>query len=167
MSNGQTLTCTFFCLFTFTGFEKSIGPPYGFNSTNVTYLIFSRRFFAIFFVLPQNKPFKSMWVWPYVPMYIITTQKQQQWAYLRENFDEFWSKEKWPPSSPDANPMDFSVQSILETKVCKKNYSSVKVLTKSLQQEWKKISVDEIRKICAAAPNRLKAIAEKEGHHVE
>ena len=41
------------------------------------------------------------------------------------------------------------------------------LLTKSLQQEWKKISVDEIRKICAAAPNRLKAIAEKEGHHVE
>ena len=48
-----------------------------------------------------------------------------------------------------------------------KNHSSVKLLTKSLQQEWKKISVDEIRKICAAAPNRLKAIAEKEGHHVE
>ena len=94
-----------------------------------------------------------------------TSNKTQ--AYLRENFDEFWSKEKWPPSSPDANPMDFSVQSILETKVCKKNYSSVKLLTKSLQQEWKKISVDEIRKICAAAPNRLKAIAEKEGHHVE
>ena len=94
-----------------------------------------------------------------------TSNKTQ--AYLRENFDEFWSKEKWPPSSPDANPMDFSVQSILETKVCKKNHSSVKLLTKSLQQEWKKISVDEIRKICAAAPNRLKAIAEKEGHHVE
>ena len=49
----------------------------------------------------------------------------------------------------------------------KKNYSSVKSLTKSLQQEWKKLSEDQIRKICAAAPNRLKAIAEKEGHHVE
>ena len=34
-------------------------------------------------------------------------------------------------------------------------------------QEWKKLSEDQIRKICAAAPNRLKAIAEKEGHHVE
>ena len=48
-----------------------------------------------------------------------------------------------------------------------KNYSSVKLLTKNLQQKWKKISVDEIHKICAAAPNPLKAIAEKEGHHVE
>ena len=36
-----------------------------------------------------------------------TSNKTQ--AYLRENFDEFWSKEKWPPSSPDANPMDFSI----------------------------------------------------------
>ena len=45
--------------------------------------------------------------------------------------------------------------------------SSVTNLTKSLQQEWKKISADQIRKICAAAPGRLKAIAEKEGQHVE
>ena len=34
-------------------------------------------------------------------------------------------------------------------------------------QEWKKLSVGQIRKICSAAPNRLKAIAEKEGHQVE
>ena len=47
------------------------------------------------------------------------------------------------------------------------NFSSVTNLTKSLQQEWKKISADQIRKICAAAPGRLKAIAEKEGQHVE
>ena len=45
------------CFAILTGCEKSIGPPYGFNSTNVTYFIFSRRFFAIFFVLPKNKPF--------------------------------------------------------------------------------------------------------------
>ena len=48
-----------------------------------------------------------------------------------------------------------------------KNYSSVTNLTRNLKQEWKKLSVNEIRKINAAAPNRLKAIAEKEGHHVE
>lgn len=36
-----------------------------------------------------------------------TSNKTQ--AYLSENFDEFWPKNKWPPSSPDANPMDFSV----------------------------------------------------------
>ena len=48
-----------------------------------------------------------------------------------------------------------------------KNYSSVTNLTRNLKQEWKKLTVGEFHKVCAAAPNRLKAIAEKEGHHVE
>jgi hypothetical protein len=31
----------------------------------------------------------------------------QKW--LTANFSAFWSKEMWPPSSPDLNPMDFSI----------------------------------------------------------
>ena len=99
--------------------------------------------------------------------YLTQILAKWQLAFLKENFDEFWSKEMWPPSSPDANPMDYSVQSILETKVCHKNYSSVPTLTKALKREWNKISADEIRKICASAPKRLKAIADKVGGHVE
>ena len=135
---------------------------------------FFRNFAQFFLILHKNKPFQSTWAWPEVRRYISTTLKVVKMAIslaIRQKIIDFYkeglSKEKWPSSSPDANPMDFSVQSILETKVCKKNYSSVKSLTKSLQQEWKKLSEDQIRKICAAAPNRLKAIAEKEGHHVE
>lgn len=30
-------------------------------------------------------------------------------AWCKENFSTFWDKETWPPSSPDLNPMDFSV----------------------------------------------------------
>ena len=30
-------------------------------------------------------------------------------AWCRTNFSEFWDKQMWPPSSPDLNPMDFSV----------------------------------------------------------
>ena len=48
-----------------------------------------------------------------------------------------------------------------------KNYSFATNLTRNLKQEWKKLSINEIRKIFAAAPYWLKAIAEKEGHHVE
>ncbi|KAI6653979.1 hypothetical protein LOD99_3155 [Oopsacas minuta] len=33
---------------------------------------------------------------------------------LRENIPDFITKEEWPPSSPDLNPMDFSIWSILE-----------------------------------------------------
>ena len=40
-------------------------------------------------------------------------------------------------------------------------------LTKYLQQEWKEIQAIQIRKICASAPNGLKAIAEKGGGFIE
>ena len=43
----------------------------------------------------------------------------------------------------------------------------ITLLVRNFNQEWKKLSVDQIHKIWAAAPERLKAIAEKEGHHVE
>ena len=36
-----------------------------------------------------------------------------------------------------------------------------------LLDEWRKISVDEIRQICASAPKRLEAIAEAEGSNCE
>ena len=36
-----------------------------------------------------------------------TSNRTQEWC--KENFDFFWDKLWWPPSSPDLNPMDFSV----------------------------------------------------------
>ena len=36
-----------------------------------------------------------------------TSNKTQDW--LRDNEIAFWDKKMWPPSSPDANPMDYSI----------------------------------------------------------
>ena len=44
--------------------------------------------------------------------------------------------------------MDYSVWSILESKVCVKRYKSVDALKKALLREWAKIKVDELRGIC-------------------
>ena len=46
-----------------------------------------------------------------------TSNISQNW--LRENIPDFITKEEWPPSSPDLNPMDFSIWSILEKMLCK------------------------------------------------
>ena len=43
-----------------------------------------------------------------------TAKTVQSWC--KENFTVFWSKEFWPSSSPDLNPMDFGVWSMLEYK---------------------------------------------------
>ncbi|QQP56923.1 Transposable element tcb2 transposase [Caligus rogercresseyi] len=36
-----------------------------------------------------------------------TTKLVQDWCH--RSFEHFWSKDMWPPSSPDLNPMDFSI----------------------------------------------------------
>ena len=36
-----------------------------------------------------------------------TSNRTQAW--LKSNFEAFWDKSLWPPSSPDLNPMDFSI----------------------------------------------------------
>ena len=36
-----------------------------------------------------------------------TARIVQEWC--KNNFDHFWTKEMWPPSSPDLNPLDFAM----------------------------------------------------------
>ena len=43
-----------------------------------------------------------------------TANKTQTWC--EHLFPRFWRKELWPPLSPDSNPLDFCIWSILEKK---------------------------------------------------
>ena len=48
-------------------------------------------------------------------------------TFPRDNF-RFWSKEKWSPCSPDLNPMDFSVWTLLEKNTSCNPHKSVEEL---------------------------------------
>lgn len=61
---------------------------------------------------------------------------------------KFLSKEMWPPSSPDLNPMDFFVWSILEARACSKVTCSVDDKKASLLRGWEEIA-NEILRICS------------------
>ena len=64
-----------------------------------------------------------------------TAKMVQSWC--KENFASFWSKEMWPPSSPDLNPMDF--RSILEQKACSVSHPNVEALKQKLTESWEDI----------------------------
>ena len=72
-----------------------------------------------------------------------TSRKTQDWC--QHHFPRFWSKEMWPPSSPDLNPLDFSVWSLLEVKVCSVAHPSIHALKQLLQHELAKIFQEELR----------------------
>ncbi len=92
-----------------------------------------------------------------------------QWVqeYCVNNFANFWSKEQWPPSSPDATPMDFWAWDRLAKEACKRPHNSVAALKRDILKVWEKISPDETITACKAVPKWLAQIVEAERGHIE
>ena len=74
----------------------------------------------------------------------------QNW--LKYHFPDTIYPLEWPASSPDWNPMDFSIWSILESRTCAKPHKNLKALKNSLEREWKRIPQEVLS---AAAENFL------------
>ena len=80
---------------------------------------------------------------------------------------EFISKEKGPPLSPDLNPLDFSIWSILEYKVSAYHYKNMEALKATLLKKWGKISQAIIRDSCKALCKRLQQVMHANERHTE
>ena len=88
-------------------------------------------------------------------------------AWCKDNFKSFWSKELWPPSSPDLNPMDFGIWSILEQKACTQSHSSVEALKQKLIKSWDEIDVQTVRATCDQVIPRLRRVIRQKGGYIE
>ena len=67
-------------------------------------------------------------------------------------------KELWPPFSPDLNPMDFAIWSILENKACSSNHQSVKALKHRLKTCWDEIFRKNHTASCSQIPDKLRSV---------
>jgi hypothetical protein len=88
-------------------------------------------------------------------------------AWLQDEIPDFLTKEEWPPSSPDLNPLDFSVWGILESRACAKAHTSLESLKTSLVREWSKIPQELFRVAVDSVPKRLRAVIAAEGGYIE
>ncbi|KAF2353927.1 hypothetical protein FHG87_015317 [Trinorchestia longiramus] len=77
-------------------------------------------------------------------------------TWIQRNILSFISKDVWPARSPDLNPLDFSIWSILETRVLATLHTFRESLKVKLQRKWEAIPQEQIRAICDAFVNRLK-----------
>ena len=94
-----------------------------------------------------------------------TANSTQDW--LRRNIPGFISKDQWPPYSPDLNPMDYSIWSILETKACSKSRKSIESLKKSLVVEWEKVPQEVLRAAVEALQGRITAVIKNNDGYIE
>ena len=69
------------------------------------------------------------------------------------------------PSSPDLNPMDYSIWSILEVNACVTSHAKVEALKASLKTAWVALSQNVVRAAVEGSERRLEAVARaKRGH---
>jgi transposase len=88
-------------------------------------------------------------------------------ALCERLFPEFWGKDIWPANSPDLNPMDYAIWSILEQKVSARSYNTVDALKRALIRAWNEISVEQLATIVNDFPKRLSACISAGGGHFE
>lgn len=88
-------------------------------------------------------------------------------TWCSNNFPAFINCEQWPPYSPDINPLDYSIWSILESKACAKSHKNLELLKRDLMSAWNDIDEETLRRICEKFPERLKAIVKAKGGHIE
>ena len=94
-----------------------------------------------------------------------TANKTQDWC--ESHFPAIWRKKLWPLSSPDLNPLDFCVWSILEKEDCTSTHDNTEALKKFLKQEWAKIPQETFCATVKSFRGRLKHVIEAKGSHIE
>ena len=94
-----------------------------------------------------------------------TSKKTQKW--YQDHFSGYWSKEVWPSSSLDLNPMDFCVWSRVEADACASSHVSVGALKSSLEKAWAKIPQETLRKAAEGFRDRLERVIQARGGHIE
>lgn len=89
----------------------------------------------------------------------------QQW--LQNHVPDFISTDLWPAASPDLNPLDYKLWSVLEGMVCAKQHHTLDSLKKSLVEAVANFPMDIVRTTIDDFPNRLRRCVKANGGHFE
>ena len=97
-----------------------------------------------------------------------TSKSTQEWLTKILGEDNFWKKEIWPLSSPDCNPMDFSIWAKLVSAVCKQEPKNREHLVQKIKGMWMDLlDEDYVIRTCSAAWDRIMCVVEAEGNYIE
>ncbi|KIH58229.1 hypothetical protein ANCDUO_11565 [Ancylostoma duodenale] len=107
----------------------------------------------------------ARWIFQQDSAHCHTALSTQSW--LRNNVPDFTSPTQLPASSPDLNPMDFCIWSILESEACSTSSPSVQVVKVRLRKAWLKIPQNTLRAACQEYKRRLSLVIKAVGGHFE
>ena len=88
--------------------------------------------------------------------------------FLEERVPKLLKPNQWSPNSPDLNPLDFSVWSVLEAKVYRgRVITDLDTLKKAIVTEWKRLPQKIIDNAINAYRPRLQSVIGRNGGHIE
>ncbi len=81
-------------------------------------------------------------------------------SHLMQNFlcqhnPSFLLKEFWPPPSPDINPLDFCLWSVLEERGCKISHRNLDELKSALEAAWDELPQEVVHAAVEAVPKKI------------
>uniref|UniRef100_A0A915D8S3 Gag protein n=1 Tax=Ditylenchus dipsaci TaxID=166011 RepID=A0A915D8S3_9BILA len=90
-----------------------------------------------------------------------------EWKWLAEHFLDFINKDKWSPSSPDLNSLDYSVWSIIESETNAQQHTAMESLRRAILLAFENLDQEMINRAIDDWPRRLDAAIEQQGGHFE
>ena len=111
-----------------------------------------------------NKVFGNNWTFQQDGAMPHTHARTQQWC--RDNFPAFIEKNRWPPNSPDINPLDYSIWDELAHSMNWSNVRSKKTLIKELKLSVKRIRQEVVLESCSSWTNRLYRLSQNGGNYL-
>lgn len=87
--------------------------------------------------------------------------------WLEANCYDWVPKNMWPPSSPDANPMDYFVWGYLEAHTNGHAHTTKDSLIAAIKEQFANMDKDMVKRACSRFRSRLEAIVAANGNFIE
>lgn len=88
-------------------------------------------------------------------------------TFLEQETPDFIPPNLWPPNSPDLNPVDYSIWSLLQEKVYRSRIDNVAELKMRLIDEWARFDQSIVDAAIDQWHRRLSACVRVSGAHFE
>ena len=99
---------------------------------------------------------------------LLRTQDENPEKFQHKNgLPSFIKKNEWPASSPDLNPLDYSIWSVLESRANAEAHNSVESLKRAITEAFKSLDQEMINRAIDNWPRRLNAVIAANGGHFE
>ena len=85
--------------------------------------------------------------------------------YLNDRPFQHWPKNFWPPSSPDLNPLDYSIWARMKDDVQGVSHPNIDALKAKIAEKWAAMEEDYIRRVCGSFRRRIEATIAADGGH--